>query len=257
MQYFFIQAKVVGTLTGVFLAQLDGQFSGRQRRGWLAGFRNKTRTVKGYRIARRPAGGAVGRLVRAGSGPAARDIRGRRRGRGRAPPRYDAHGQPRRQADRQQGAHRSARQRPVHGPADQPQRIPRQCPALAERGGRVRPLRARFRPGQRADAVRHVSPLHGRRAHHPRDRAARPAREGRAEGRSSAGGAHRPRYPVAPGALCRGAAARHRQGARRRSFGDRRRDRPEARARGSGSTRTRPSWSAGWCAITCCSATPR
>ena len=51
MQYFFIQAKVVGTLTGVFLAQLDGQFSGRQRRGWLAGFRDKAKTVKGYRIA--------------------------------------------------------------------------------------------------------------------------------------------------------------------------------------------------------------
>ncbi len=53
MQYFFIQAKVVGTLTGVFLAQLDGQFSGKQRRGWLAGFRDKAKTVKGYRIAGR------------------------------------------------------------------------------------------------------------------------------------------------------------------------------------------------------------
>ena len=36
--------------------------------------------------------------------------------------------------------------------------------------GRVRPLCARFRPGQGADAVRHVPSLHGRRAYHPRDR---------------------------------------------------------------------------------------
>ncbi len=56
MQYFFLQAKVVGTLTGVFLAQLDEQFAKKQRRGLLAGFRSKARTVKGYRIS----GGRVG-----------------------------------------------------------------------------------------------------------------------------------------------------------------------------------------------------
>jgi [protein-PII] uridylyltransferase len=48
MQYFFLQAKVVGNLTGVFLAQLDEQFTTRQRRGLLAGFRAKSRTLKGY-----------------------------------------------------------------------------------------------------------------------------------------------------------------------------------------------------------------
>jgi len=48
MQYFFLQAKVVGNLTGVFLAQLDEQFKSRQRRGLLAGFRAKARTLKGY-----------------------------------------------------------------------------------------------------------------------------------------------------------------------------------------------------------------
>ncbi|MDG2002911.1 MAG: [protein-PII] uridylyltransferase [Novosphingobium sp.] len=47
MQYFFLQAKVVGNLTGVFLAQLDEQFTSRQRRGLLAGFRPKQRLVKG------------------------------------------------------------------------------------------------------------------------------------------------------------------------------------------------------------------
>ena len=42
--------------------------------------------------------------------------------------------------------------------------------ALDERGRRVRPLRSRLRPGRRADAVRHVPPLYGRRAFDPRDR---------------------------------------------------------------------------------------
>jgi [protein-PII] uridylyltransferase len=50
MQYFFLQAKVVGTLTGVFLAQLDDQFAKKQPRGLLAGFRARARTVKGYRV---------------------------------------------------------------------------------------------------------------------------------------------------------------------------------------------------------------
>ena len=52
MQFFFLQAKQVGSLTGVFLAQLDEQFARRQRRGPVATFRARARTVKGYRIAR-------------------------------------------------------------------------------------------------------------------------------------------------------------------------------------------------------------
>ncbi|HEY0959313.1 MAG TPA: [protein-PII] uridylyltransferase [Novosphingobium sp.] len=50
MQYFFLQAKVVGNLTGVFLAQLDEQFARKQPRGLLAGFRARPRMVKGYRV---------------------------------------------------------------------------------------------------------------------------------------------------------------------------------------------------------------
>jgi [protein-PII] uridylyltransferase len=38
MRFFFLQAKVVGTLTGVFLAQLDEQFGANKPRGLLAGF---------------------------------------------------------------------------------------------------------------------------------------------------------------------------------------------------------------------------
>ena len=49
MQYFFLQAKVVGSLTGVFLAQLDDQFAKKQPRGLLAGFRSRARQIKGYK----------------------------------------------------------------------------------------------------------------------------------------------------------------------------------------------------------------
>ena len=50
MQFFFLQAKGVGHLTGVFLAQLDEQFAKRQPRGLLAGFRSRARMVRGYRV---------------------------------------------------------------------------------------------------------------------------------------------------------------------------------------------------------------
>ena len=50
MQYFFLQAKRVGHLTGLFLAQLDDQFSKKQPRGLLAGFRARRRMVKGYPV---------------------------------------------------------------------------------------------------------------------------------------------------------------------------------------------------------------
>ena len=50
MHYFFLQAKVVGNLTGVFLAQLDEQFAKKQPRGLLAGFRARPRNLKGYRV---------------------------------------------------------------------------------------------------------------------------------------------------------------------------------------------------------------
>jgi len=50
MHYFFLQAKVVGNLTGVFLAQLDEQVARKQPRGLLAGFRARKRSVKGYDV---------------------------------------------------------------------------------------------------------------------------------------------------------------------------------------------------------------
>jgi len=50
MQYFFLQAKRVGHLTGLFLAQLDEQSAKQQPRGLLAGFRARRRTIKGYPV---------------------------------------------------------------------------------------------------------------------------------------------------------------------------------------------------------------
>jgi len=52
MQYYFLQAQTVGHLTGVFLAHIDeamGQKS-RRPRGLLAGFRSRSRMLKGYRV---------------------------------------------------------------------------------------------------------------------------------------------------------------------------------------------------------------
>ncbi len=51
MQFYFIQAKRVGSLTGVFLAHLDEKFAAKRKRsGFFAGFKARARTVKGYRV---------------------------------------------------------------------------------------------------------------------------------------------------------------------------------------------------------------
>lgn len=51
MQYYFMQAKRVGYLTGVFLSQLDAKHAKKKvSRGFFAGFAAKPRVHKGYRI---------------------------------------------------------------------------------------------------------------------------------------------------------------------------------------------------------------
>ena len=50
MQYYFLQAKRVGHLTGLFLAQLDDQFAKKAPRGLLAGFRARKRILKGFAV---------------------------------------------------------------------------------------------------------------------------------------------------------------------------------------------------------------
>ncbi|MFC4293635.1 [protein-PII] uridylyltransferase [Novosphingobium tardum] len=49
MQYFFLNAKRVGSLTGVFLAQLDEQFAKRNR-GFLSGFRLRGRKIGAFTV---------------------------------------------------------------------------------------------------------------------------------------------------------------------------------------------------------------
>lgn len=51
MQYYFLQVKRVGSLTGVFLAHLDEEFARkRPRTGFFAGFTQRPRMFKGYRV---------------------------------------------------------------------------------------------------------------------------------------------------------------------------------------------------------------
>ena len=51
MQYYFLQAKRVGSLSGIFLAQLDEQIGRKKKpRGLLAGFRSKSRQFMGYKV---------------------------------------------------------------------------------------------------------------------------------------------------------------------------------------------------------------
>ncbi len=50
MQYFFLQAKRVGALTGLFLQELDEQFAKKQR-GFFAGLRGRKKLVKGFVVA--------------------------------------------------------------------------------------------------------------------------------------------------------------------------------------------------------------
>ena len=49
MQYYFLTAKKVGSLTGVFLAQLDEQFA-KANRGFFSGFRRKGRKIGDYPV---------------------------------------------------------------------------------------------------------------------------------------------------------------------------------------------------------------
>ena len=51
MQFYFLQAKRVGSLTGVFLAHLDDEFAAKcARTGFFAGWRQKSRSLKGYHV---------------------------------------------------------------------------------------------------------------------------------------------------------------------------------------------------------------
>ena len=51
MQFYFLQAKRVGSLTGVFLAHIEDDLAKKAaRKGFFAGFRPKPRNLKGYKV---------------------------------------------------------------------------------------------------------------------------------------------------------------------------------------------------------------
>ncbi|MGJ3647500.1 [protein-PII] uridylyltransferase [Sphingomonas sp. GlSt437] len=52
MQYYFLQAKTIGDLTGVFLAHLDEKFAARGRRFGLPSLRRSTRHLNGFVLER-------------------------------------------------------------------------------------------------------------------------------------------------------------------------------------------------------------
>ena len=249
MQFYFLNAKTVGDLTGLFLAQLDEQFGKKGFRFALPTIRRRPKRLDGFTLDR-------GRLSIPSDGfLAEQPVRLLELFALAARERLEIHPNAMRAATRDakliDGVRNDpARQRLFHGGADRPQRA-RPGAALDERGRRVRPLRPRLRPRRRANAVRHVPPLYGRRALDPRDRPAGGDRARRACRRPSAVDRFVPPDRVAPHALCRGAAARHRQGPRRRPQRHRRRDcieaRPALRAR-PGRDRDR---CPGWCAIIC------
>ena len=55
MQYYFLQAKTVGDLTGVFLAHLDEKFAARGRRFGLPDAPAPPRKLNGFVARARPA----------------------------------------------------------------------------------------------------------------------------------------------------------------------------------------------------------
>ena len=215
MQFYFLQAKAVGDLTGLFLAQLDEQL-GAQRTALRACRRSAAARASSTASAS-TAGGCRSPIRRFLAEQPVRLVElfalAAREGLEIHPAAMRAAARDARLADKVRDD--PARQRLVPRSADQP-RPSRPGAAVDERGRRVRPLRARLRPGRRADAVRHVPPLYGRRAHHPRDRPAGGDRARRAGRGPSAVDRFVPPDRLAPDALRRRPAPRHRQGPRRR-----------------------------------------
>ena len=171
MRHYFLHAKTVGDLTGVFLAHLDEKFARRGSRIGLPAFRRRPGRLEGFMLDR-------GRLAVPNDDFLAED-----------PVRLvqmfalaDRHGLEIHPLAMRAAA-RHAKLIDARVRADPranalfldvltSPRDPGDGAALDERGGRVRPLRSRFRPRRRADAVRHVPSLYGRRAFDPGDRPA-------------------------------------------------------------------------------------
>jgi [protein-PII] uridylyltransferase len=133
MQFYFLNAKVVGDLTGLFLAQLDEQLAEKDRRFALPRIKRRPGRLDGFALDR-------GRLTiprddwfAESPGAADRAVRARRARRAGDPPRRDARRRARRAA-RRRGARRSRRQRLLPRRADQ-QAAPRRRAAWMNEAG--------------------------------------------------------------------------------------------------------------------------
>ena len=217
MQFYFLNAKTVGDLTGVFLAQLDEQLGKKGFRFALADDPPAPQAARRVRARPRADRDPFRRFLPRRSGAPDRAVRASRRASSSRSIPSAMRAATRDAALIDRKLRDDPRANALFMEVLTCVQSSRAGAALDERGRRVRPLRSRLRPGRRADAVRHVPPLYGRRAFDPRDRAAGGDRARRVEGRSSAVDRDHPEADrVAAGALCRGPAARHRQGPRRR-----------------------------------------
>ena len=216
MQFYFLNAKTVGDLTGVFLAQLDEQLGQEGLPLRAADDPPPAETARRLRARPRPDRDSRRRLLPQGPGAPARAVRARRARAARNPSRGDARREPRRGADRSRGAHRSARQCPVPGGADLASSIPETVLRWMNEAG----VFGRFVP----DFGRVVAQMQFDMYHHYTV----DEHSIRAIGLLAAieRGELKQDHPLSTAifkqiasrrvALCRGAAARHRQGARRR-----------------------------------------
>ena len=251
MRHYFLHAKTVGDLTGVFLAHLDDKFARRGRRIGLPAFRRRPGKLEGFMLDRGRLAVPDDDFLAARPGAPDPDVRARRPLRARNPPAGDARRRPPRQADRRQGPRRPRSANALFldvltSPRD-PETVLRW---MNEAGmfGRFIPDFGRVVAQMQFDMYHHYTvDEHSIRAIGllVADRARRA--EGRASARHRLVQADR----VAPRALRRGPAPRHRQGARRRPQPARRRGRAARSARGSASATPRPRPSPGWCAGTC------
>ena len=174
MQFYFLNAKTVGDLTGVFLAQLDEQMG-----------------KKGFALRAAGDPSATQAARRMGARPRADFHSGRQLFPARIPVRLvelfaiasreglEIHPRAMRAASRDAKLiDREVRDDPranaLFLDVLTSRRPTRTRAAMDERGRRVRPFRSRLRPRRRADAVRHVPSLYGRRAFDPRASACSP-----------------------------------------------------------------------------------
>ena len=78
MRHYFLHAKTVGDLTGVFLAHLDEKFARRGRRFGLPAFRRRPGKLEGFMLDRGRLAVPDDDFLAAGSGAADPDVRARR-----------------------------------------------------------------------------------------------------------------------------------------------------------------------------------